>query len=98
MSQTLLLQMKKFLTVYCISIFFILIGTCYAASNDERIIRLEKKIRELEQRLRILEGKGVKVSKSIKPAKKNGVIRLEIGNWRYYYTKDEFSGYYNISY
>ncbi len=59
MSQILLLQMKKFFTVYCISIFFILIGTCYAASNDERMIRLEKKIRELEQRIKILEGKGV---------------------------------------
>ena len=91
-------KMKKLLTVCCISIFFIFIGTCYAASNEERIIRLEKKIRELEQRLRMLEGKGGKITKPIKHAKQNGAIRLEIGNWRYYYTKDEFSGYYNISY
>ena len=89
--------MRKSLICCYMFIFFILIGTCYAASSEERILKLEDKIRELEQSLRILQGTGGRITQSVVPAATQEAARLELGTWGYKHIDEGVTDYYNIT-
>ena len=79
-----------------VAIFFL--TTAHAASNEERLLLLEKKIQQIEQRLKALEGpKGV-TSSIPKPTRQVETNRIKLGKWAYSFTEYNNSDYYRISY